>query len=98
MPEWLHVQEDTVVSDFVPPPDDVSAVSATLECAICLEPFVRGEHVRTLPCMHRFHMQCADRWLRGDMPKSFHCPVCRTKVVTQRYDLRYCRHLREHRA
>ena len=33
------------------------------ECAICLEMFVRGDHVRELPCGHIFHMDEVDEWL-----------------------------------
>ena len=68
LPTWADVQRNTMVSDFVPLPENESAVSAILECAICLEPFVSSDKVRTLPCMHRFHMQCADRWLHGAVP------------------------------
>jgi hypothetical protein len=32
-------------------------------CAVCLEDFVDGERLRLLPCRHRFHVTCVDRWL-----------------------------------
>ena len=73
------VQQNTMVSAFQPPPAHVSLASAILECAICLEPFAGGQAVRTLPCMHRFHTHCADRWLARH-PK---CPSCRFPVVTR---------------
>ena len=73
----LAVQQNSMVSEFVPLADDESAVSAIHECAICLEPFERGQEVRTLPCMHRFHSLCVDRWLFGNHL----CPVCRYPVV-----------------
>ena len=76
-PVPLDVQRNTVVSDVVHLPGDSSA-AAIPECAICLEAFAPGQQVRTLPCMHRFHMQCADHWLRRGIPL---CPVCRNPVV-----------------
>ena len=33
-------------------------------CAICQENFTSGENLRTLPCLHRFHQQCMDAWLK----------------------------------
>merc|ERR1712150_41444 len=45
-------------------------------CQICLESFVPGELLRALPCMHLFHVACADAWLS----RSGSCPICRCKV------------------
>jgi E3 ubiquitin-protein ligase RNF13 len=33
------------------------------ECAICLSSFVKGDHVRILPCQHIFHLDEVDTWL-----------------------------------
>jgi hypothetical protein len=33
------------------------------ECAICLSSFVKGDHVRVLPCQHIFHLDEVDVWL-----------------------------------
>ncbi|XP_008291783.1 E3 ubiquitin-protein ligase ZSWIM2 [Stegastes partitus] len=41
------------------------------QCRICLQSFMLGQHVRTLPCHHQFHMDCVDQILR----KSNSCPV-----------------------
>ncbi|XP_049426278.1 E3 ubiquitin-protein ligase ZSWIM2 [Epinephelus fuscoguttatus] len=41
------------------------------QCRICLQNFSLGQHVRTLPCLHKFHTDCVDRILR----KSNSCPL-----------------------
>jgi hypothetical protein len=33
------------------------------ECAICLSSFIKGDHVRVLPCQHIFHLDEVDVWL-----------------------------------
>ena len=43
------------------------------ECSICLSTMVE-EEVRSLPCIHTFHVKCIDRWL---LKKSARCPLCR---------------------
>jgi len=42
-------------------------------CSICLAPYEPGDRVKTTACMHRFHADCIDTWLRQ---KSI-CPVCK---------------------
>ncbi len=32
-------------------------------CSICMCDFNAGDHLRTLQCLHRFHVSCVDRWL-----------------------------------
>ncbi|KAI0304307.1 hypothetical protein B0F90DRAFT_1235870 [Multifurca ochricompacta] len=34
-----------------------------VECAICLDEFVKGDRVRVLPCKHIFHLDEIDEWL-----------------------------------
>ena len=69
----------------VPPPhkpssggDGDAAATPTKEdmCAVCLEPRIEGQMVRTLMCLHTFHVSCIDPWLRT----SKLCPVCQFKV------------------
>ncbi|XP_049628886.1 E3 ubiquitin-protein ligase ZSWIM2 [Suncus etruscus] len=33
------------------------------QCRLCLKAFHVGEHLRILPCTHKFHRKCIDRWL-----------------------------------
>ena len=46
------------------------------ECSICLERFQNGEKRKTLPCLHGFHEECIDKWLKGSRT----CPVCKFDV------------------
>lgn len=41
-------------------------------CSICLVDFEDGDELRKLPCGHRFHRACIDRWL---LKSSTTCPI-----------------------
>lgn len=43
--------------------DEPAWVDQQMECAICLEMFVKGDRVRVLPCNHLFHLVEVDEWL-----------------------------------
>jgi len=43
--------------------DDPGGFAEQKSCCICIECFVEGDSVRTLPCKHNFHAKCIDRWL-----------------------------------
>lgn len=43
-------------------------------CAICLEFFVKGDAIRTLPCRHFFHENCVDTWLKRTVSCPLRCP------------------------
>lgn len=47
------------------------------QCKICFNDFGKNEDVRLLPCLHRFHPECIDKWLR----QQFKCPICRTSCI-----------------
>jgi len=82
--EALCELEDVVV----PTPADVLARMPTTavdvdgggECNVCLLAYEAGDRVRTLPCDHRFHVDCVDQWLG----RSKACPVCKHDVVDGR--------------
>ncbi|XP_062505171.1 E3 ubiquitin-protein ligase ZSWIM2-like [Corticium candelabrum] len=47
-------------------------LSPGVQCRVCLMPFKALQHVRVLPCRHRFHVSCIDRWLVNERAT---CPV-----------------------
>jgi len=50
-------------------------------CSVCLSDFTPGDPLRLLPCGHRFHVECIDRWLRS---KSVNCPLCNQSIRKSR--------------
>ncbi|GJJ15819.1 hypothetical protein Clacol_010097 [Clathrus columnatus] len=65
-----------------PPPQHVTQTKKwferQVECAICLEDFVKGDKVRVLPCRHIFHMEEVDDWL---IHRKKLCPICKHDVT-----------------
>lgn len=47
-----------------------------LTCSICLEQVNIGDVIRSLPCLHQFHANCIDPWLRQQGT----CPVCKFRA------------------
>ncbi|KAJ6239360.1 hypothetical protein M0813_25245 [Anaeramoeba flamelloides] len=45
-------------------------------CIICYSSYQVGDIIRTLPCLHKFHDQCIDKWLENNNT----CPICKFKI------------------
>lgn len=59
-----------------------SSSSSFDTCSVCLQDFEEGETVRTLPCLHHFHLYCVDPWLKQRGRNLAACPVCKTTVFS----------------
>ncbi|XP_077251994.1 E3 ubiquitin-protein ligase SDIR1-like [Tasmannia lanceolata] len=47
-----------------------------LTCSVCLDQVNVGELIRSLPCLHQFHVNCIDPWLQQQGT----CPVCKFRA------------------
>jgi len=60
--------------------DDVSKLPEELRsCCVCLEDVCCEQRVRTLPCLHTFHAECAEEWLQ----KKKVCPLCQFPISNE---------------
>ncbi|CAH8519471.1 unnamed protein product [Dicrocoelium dendriticum] len=46
-------------------------------CLVCMDEYIIGSRVMTLPCFHLFHETCARRWFEDFLT----CPVCRSGLL-----------------
>ena len=58
-------------------PEHLQLETTNRKCSICLGPFEVGDRVRTIPCLHSYHKDCIDEWLR----KKAQCPICKSSVT-----------------
>lgn len=75
-PEKASTSTSTSSSSSVAPASTEES-GAVEDCAICLEPYVEGDEIKTLPCLHAYHSKCIAHWLR----QSRVCPVCKHSIV-----------------
>lgn len=57
--------------------------SSSTSCSICFEDYCRGDAVRVLPCKHRFHIECIDKWFYSstDYTRPPACPLCNAELL-----------------
>ena len=70
--------------------DSAPAASDEDECPVCLCTFAAGDQLRELPCSHKFHAACIDRWLIGRERRQSgapSCPLCKSEVLTMAEDM-----------
>uniref|UniRef100_A0A061S5C4 Ring u-box superfamily isoform 2 n=2 Tax=Tetraselmis sp. GSL018 TaxID=582737 RepID=A0A061S5C4_9CHLO len=60
---------DSMPTDVV---DGSSPEGSGSRCTVCLEEPAAGQVMRVLPCSHRFHRDCIDKWLAVKAS----CPIC----------------------
>ena len=48
-------------------------------CVICMEDFKAGDISTNLPCLHMFHTNCIQSWLK----KQNTCPICKFKLTPE---------------
>jgi hypothetical protein len=61
-------------------------------CAICLEPYQDGSHLKQLPCKHHFDAECIVHWLR----KNAKCPLCIQQIIRNENSEIHCPYLSKH--
>jgi len=71
LPTWIFKSKSKQGSE------DSKEDSNQKSCCICFDDYKDNERVRTLPCLHFFHMECIDRWLI----KSQTCPICKVDIT-----------------
>ena len=49
-------------------------------CCVCLSRLKAKDEIRVLPCSHKFHKSCVNRWLKG---RHKTCPLCRFSMVAE---------------
>lgn len=55
---------------------DPEHAAGKTQCHICFNDYSSGEKLRMLPCLHDYHCQCIDRWLKDHS----NCPICRVDI------------------
>lgn len=71
------IEDHTVGHTFIPCQRPGASSNEDNKCMICMENFVAGEELRSLPCLHRYHRACIDEWLS----RSKACPICKQDIT-----------------
>ena len=60
--------------------DDIKKLDKDKQnCVICMEDFKNGDVTTNLPCLHMFHTNCIQGWLKTQNT----CPICKFKLTQQ---------------
>ena len=54
------------------PADHLIRDSDDRTCGYCLDEYKAGDFTFLLPCSHRYHQECLEKWFKG----IFSCPYC----------------------
>ena len=58
--------------------DDIKKLDKDKQnCVICMEDFKNGDKITNLPCLHMFHTNCIQSWLKTQNT----CPICKFKLT-----------------
>ena len=52
------------------------SIENSCKCSICLCEFEIGEEKSTLPCLHYFHFNCIEKWIK----RKKYCPICKYQL------------------
>ncbi|KAL0408699.1 UNVERIFIED_CONTAM: E3 ubiquitin-protein ligase MP [Sesamum radiatum] len=68
--------------DAMPSVEIVNGENDDEQCVVCLEEWEAGNMAKEMPCKHKFHGDCIEKWLkiRGS------CPVCRYEMPADEDD------------
>ncbi|KAL0296894.1 UNVERIFIED_CONTAM: E3 ubiquitin-protein ligase MP [Sesamum radiatum] len=68
--------------DAMPSVEIVNGENDDERCVVCLEEWEAGDMAKEMPCKHKFHGECIEKWLkiRGS------CPVCRYEMPADEND------------
>lgn len=86
---WIAVPKDMSESteSIESLPQAQSVQQRDDKCVICLEAFRTGDRLRVLPCGHRFHCGCIDKWLSGSFSDvncvNSSCPTCKSIPILE---------------
>ena len=71
------------IVDLLPISDlkEQDKVPSELTCVICLERFNIGDKFTALPCLHLFHFECIESYLKTKMQ----CPVCKLEITQESF-------------
>ena len=73
--------DQTIVSELPETKiDDIKKLDKDKQnCVICMEDFKNGDVTTNLPCLHMFHTNCIQSWLKTQNT----CPICKFKLTAE---------------